>query len=239
MKNNSGLFIWAHRGASAFAPENTIAAFHVAEKMGADGIELDIRLSSEGVPVVIHDPRVDRTSDSTGLVHGKTVAELKRLDMGGWMAPKFRGEPIPTLEDVLIWLDNRMTVNIELKLPRAMPPVLTLLQKYPQARALVSCFKHPVLEIHPELPRGFLTESRFWRRALNRAIRSGATAFHPREDRVTPGMVQEAHRAGLKVFPFTVDDPQQAERFCRWGVDGIFTNRLFPQVDTDRTHDTV
>ncbi len=104
-----------HRGACAYAPENTLAAFNLAFEMGADGVELDVTLTQDGVPVVIHDDTVNRTSDGRGLVEEMPLAELKHLDFGKWLDSKFSGERIPTLAEVLENLPPGKIVNIELK----------------------------------------------------------------------------------------------------------------------------
>jgi glycerophosphoryl diester phosphodiesterase len=108
----------ACRGASALAPENTMAAFHRAAEDGADVVELDVRLSSDGHVVVIHDWHLWRTSNGRGAVARKTLAELKALDAGSWFSPRFAGEPIPTLAEVLTWAQGReppMPLMVELK----------------------------------------------------------------------------------------------------------------------------
>lgn len=108
----------AHRGASRLAPENTMAAFRLVAEGGADIVELDVHLSSDGYVVVIHDGRLWRTSNGRGAVARKTLAELKALDAGSWFSPQFAGEPIPTLDEVLAWArgqDPRMPLMIELK----------------------------------------------------------------------------------------------------------------------------
>jgi glycerophosphoryl diester phosphodiesterase len=105
----------AHRGASAAAPANTMAAFEKALALGADGIELDVQLSADGVPVVIHDFTVDDTTDGSGKVARMTLAQLEQLDAGSYFDPAFAGERIPTLEKVLEVMGNRLLLNIELK----------------------------------------------------------------------------------------------------------------------------
>ncbi len=107
--------ILGHRGASAYAPENTLIAFERAFELGADGIELDVTLTRDGIPVVIHDDRVDRTTNGNGLVSEMTVEEIQRLDAGGSFNVKFRGEKIPTLEKVLAYVPADKIVNVELK----------------------------------------------------------------------------------------------------------------------------
>src|SRR5512134_3880205 len=92
---------FAHRGARKQAPENTLPAFRRAAQLGADGLELDVHLSADGIPVVIHDSRVDQTTDGTGAVSGKSLSELRELDAGVWFSPQFAGTRIPTLIEVL------------------------------------------------------------------------------------------------------------------------------------------
>jgi len=222
------IFLWAHRGASALAPENTLAAFALAEAIGADGIELDVHLSADGVAVVLHDETVDRTSDGRGAVAALTLEQLRRLDAGSWFDADFAGEKIPTLDEVLAWADNRLRLNIEIKSAAAGRAVLELLRAYPQARALVSSFDHALLDElrrqDPKLPLGFLCESRFWRRALQRAVAAGAESFHPAARHCSRPLVEACHRFGLKVYPWTVDAPRRLASLRRIGVDGWFSN---------------
>ncbi len=221
-------FLWAHRGASRQAPENTLAAFMLAEEQGADGIELDVHLSRDGVPVVIHDETLERTTDGHGPVSKRSAVELRRLDAGGWFAPAYRGEPIPTLEAVLDWAGDRLRLNIEIKSAAAGRAVLELLRPRPDCRVLVSSFDHRLLarlrEMAADLPLGFLSESRLWRGGLRRAITAGAESFNPREDRISPAMLSACQSAGLAVYPWTVDDPKRLLFLARRGVSGLFTN---------------
>ncbi|AMV72985.1 glycerophosphodiester phosphodiesterase [Desulfuromonas carbonis] len=222
------LLIWAHRGASGRAPENTLAAFRAAEADGADGIELDVHLSRDGVPVVIHDETLERTSDGRGPVRDFTLAELRRLDAGSWFGTPFAGEGLPTLEEVFTWAENRLRINVEIKDAAAGHKVLELLQAYPQVRVLVSSFDHRLLALMrqqaPRLPLGFLCDTLFWHRALSRAVAAGAESFHPRVDRTSRQLVQACQRHGLRVYPWTVNSPRQALRLRRLRVDGLFTN---------------
>ena len=221
-------FIWAHRGAAADAPENTLVAFAAAEAAGADGIELDVHLSRDGVPVVIHDERVERTTDGHGAVAELCLAELRRLDAGSWFSPLFSGEPIPVLDEVLDWADDRLRLNIEIKDVRAGRALLDLLPRYPRARVLVSSFDHRLLaELRRRdgnLPLGFLYEDVGWRRVLRRALACGAESLHPREDRVHRPLLAACKSHGLAVYPWTVDDPGRIRALRRLGIDGFFTN---------------
>jgi glycerophosphoryl diester phosphodiesterase len=223
------IFVWAHRGASGRAPENTLAAFRAAEADGADGIELDVHLSRDGVPVVIHDETLERTSSGRGPVGAMRFAALQELDAGSWYAPQFAGARLPSLAEVFAWAGNRLRINVEIKDAAAGRAVLALLQAHPEVRVLVSSFDHRLLArlrgSAPHLPLGFLCESRLWQRALARAVAAAAESFHPRADRTGRRLVQACHRHGLRVYPWTIDDPQLATRLLRLGVDGFFTNQ--------------
>ena len=226
MKNE--FFIWAHRGASRTVPENTLEAFRAAEADGADGIELDVHLSRDGVPVVIHDDTLDRTTDGHGPVAGMRWSDLRRLDAGRWFSVDFAGEPLPSLEEVLTWAAGRLRLNLEIKDRNAGRAVLELLSDFPRARVLLSSFDHRLLEglrrEAPDLPLAFLVDSPFWRRALSRAETCGAEALNPRHDRVSRALITACHQKGLSIYPWTVDEAGTLARLRRLGVDGVFTN---------------
>ncbi len=224
----TNLFIYAHRGASAEAPENTLSAFRRALEAGADGIELDIHLSRDGVPFVIHDDTLERTTDGSGTVAEATSKVLRTLDAGSWFAPGFAGEPLPTLEAVLHLLAGRLRVNVELKDARAGMAVLDLLRQFPQADVVVSSFNHGLLallrRVAPDLPLAVLQDAGDWHRALARAVSLRACAFHPHVDLVNRPLLAACRRLQLPVFPWTVDDPCRARALTRIGVAGLFTN---------------
>jgi len=226
--NLKSVFLWAHRGFSAQAPENTLAAFSLAEAAGADGIELDVHLSREKVPMVIHDETVDRTTDGRGVVADLTVRQLQSLDAGSWFSGQFAAEAIPTLEEVFQWAGDRLRLNLEIKSAAAGKAVLDLLDVYAQVDVLVSSFDHDLLsELHrcsPALPLAFLCDSHFWRRPLKRAIACEARAFHPSVRLVSRPLINAARHAGLAVHAWTVDDPGTARNLLRRGCSGLFTN---------------
>ncbi|MFO7984000.1 MAG: glycerophosphodiester phosphodiesterase family protein [Desulfuromonadales bacterium] len=221
-------FLWAHRGASAVAPENTIAAFAEAETAGADGIELDVHLSRDGVPVVIHDETLRRTTDGSGLVADFPVAELQRLDAGSWFAPEFAGEAIPTLEEVLDWAAGRLRINVEIKTADAGLAVLELMRASPGSNVLLSSFDSDLLAFlrrdDDDLPLGFLCDSRSWKKVLRKAIECKAESFHPRGNLVSRPMIAACRDSHIGIYPWTVDRPQEIRRFRRLGTDGLFTN---------------
>jgi len=221
------LFLYAHRGASAEAPENTLAAFRRALAAGADGIELDVHLSRDGVPVVIHDDTLERTTDGTGRVAAHPLDRLQMLDAGAWFAAHFAGEPLPTLEATLRLLAGRLRLNLEVKDARAGMAVLALLTRFPQADAVVSSFDHALLarlrRAAPDLPLAVLAD-RDWHLAVGRARELRACALHPRADLVSRPLLAACRRLHLPVFAWTVDAPAQARAFARIGIAGLFTN---------------
>lgn len=224
----SELVFWAHRGASARAPENTLAAFRAAEEDGADGIEMDVHLSRDGVPVIIHDDTLDRTSDGRGAVERSPLAALRRLDAGGWFAPAFAGEPLPSLAEVLDWAGTRLRINLEIK--SSLPPqvLLRVLADFPDSRLLVSSLDLRLLaalrRAEPALALAVVCDSRLWRRSLRRAVALGAESFHPRRGLAGRPLAAACHAAGLAVFPWTVDRGREARSLVRAGADGFFTN---------------
>jgi glycerophosphoryl diester phosphodiesterase len=243
----TGFLNIAHRGASAVAPANTIAAFERAVTLGADGIEFDVHLSADGVPVVIHDFAVDATTDGSGRVLELSLAQLKQLDAGAYFDPAFTGERIPTLEEVLQAFGDRLLLNIELKstskrdngLERA---VVALIEEHGLAsRVLFSSFNPLSLrrakKIAPHILAGLLYApdlplylSRAWLAPL-----APHEARHPEHTIVDAHYMAWARRRGYRVNAWTVDDPDEMRRLIDLGVDGIITNVPDVLRDTLRT----
>ena len=228
--------IFAHRGASAHAPENTLAAFELALAQGADGIELDAKLSADGHVVVIHDAKVDRTTDRQGRVKDISLAELRSLDAGGFFAEQYRGEKVPTLEEVFEALGKRMFVNVELtnyNTPgdHLVESVCTLVKKCGlQKQVLFSSFFASNLSkargLLPEVPRGLLAFNGLlgvWARSFGFAF-GRYQALHPNLKDVTPQQVQRVHRLKRRVHVWTVNTAEDMRRLFNWDVDGIFTD---------------
>jgi glycerophosphoryl diester phosphodiesterase len=221
----------AHRGASGDAPENTLAAFRRALELGADAVELDVQLSADGEPVVIHDDLLDRTTDGRGLVQDQPLAALRRLDAGRWFHERFAGERIPTLADALALL-RRLRVIVEIKnCPISHPGIAArvagVIREVGHEDVTVSSFDHPLLlEIRaaaPEIPTAVL----FFARPVDPArlaADAAATILHPQWFFLTPGMVAAAHAAGLRVETWVVDEAAHMARVAAMGVDGIISN---------------
>ena len=205
-----------------------MAAFLAAEAAGASGIELDVHLSRDGVPVVIHDETLERTTNGRGNVNRRTFQEIRALDAGSWFGSAFRGEGVPSLEEVMAWAEGRLRLNVEIKAADAGLAVLDQLERFPRADVLLSSFNHRLLSrihaIAPKLALGYLVEVPLWHLALMRAVRHEAASFHPRVDRVSRAMVTACRRQKMDIVPWTVDDLDQLDFLRRQGVRGVFTN---------------
>ena len=221
-------FLWAHRGASRVAPENTLSAFAAALESGADGLELDIHLSCDGVPVVIHDETLERTTDGSGAVVAVTLPQLQKLDAGSWFSAAFAGEAIPTLAEVLKIFGGQLRLNLELKEFHAGVAVLALLRDYPAAEVVLSSFDYALLKrlraMDDDVPLAVLLDSGNWRQAVQVAKELSACAFHPAVNQLHRPMVDVCIRAGIPVSVWTVDDVGVARSLIRAGVTGLFTN---------------
>ena len=230
------LLCFAHRGARAHAPENTLLAFSLAFDLGADAIECDVQRSRDGELVIIHDGTVDRTTDGSGFVSEQSLSELRGLDAGR----KWRLlERIPTLEETLalVW-ERGGSLNLEVKgesveesvdTARALEPMLRDQHPAFRRRLLVSSFEHPALQLLkarlPWLRSGALFGSEWRRRDLLAPARElGAEAIHPALTLTTQALVRRAHEAGLRVNVWTANRPATIEQLIRWGVDGVFSD---------------
>lgn len=227
------MLIWAHRGARRQAPENTLPAFRRAVELGAEGVEFDVQLSADGIPVVIHDETLDRTTDGHGRVVDHTLAQLRELDASAGR-PGFAGVRIPTLEAVLATLaPATLAINIELKnsvvdYPGLERAVLdTVADQHLAERVLLSSFNAESVQrlgALTSIPRALVYE-RLLRRPWALALRLGATAVHPPSRFVlSRAYVARAHQVGLAVRVWTVNSEREVERMHRCGVDGIFTD---------------
>lgn len=218
----------AHRGASGCFPENTLAAFRAAIDAGADMCELDVQLTRDGALVVIHDDKVDRTTDGKGAVAAMTLAEIKRLDAGTRFDARFKGESIPTLEEVFDLVDGRCALNIELKAAGLEGPVSDLVRaRGAIGSAIISSFDWEAIarvrHIAPELRVGLLA-SRWPARLIGAATEIKADAINPSFDIVTEDLCIAAHNREINVYAWTVDEPAIMRSLIADGADGIMTN---------------
>jgi glycerophosphoryl diester phosphodiesterase len=246
----------AHRGASWDAPEHTVAAYDLALARGADWIEQDLQMTRDGQLVVLHDDSLDRTArgpaaDCSGLVRDKTLAQLRRCEVGSWFnaefperaQPAYVGQGIPTLEDVLELYGGRARFYIETKNPAEAPgmedSLLVLLRKHRlvgrgarEGRVMVQSFSAASLErlhaLEPRLPLVQLWDddppAEGWAAALDR-IRRYAQGFGPHRRLLNERLVALAHERGLDVHPYTVNAEAAMVFALELGVDGMFTDR--------------
>jgi glycerophosphoryl diester phosphodiesterase len=217
--------LFAHRGASGYEPENTLLAFERALAMGARWIELDV-YAVEGELIVIHDERLERTTNGTGFVMDKALSYLRNLDAG-------KGQKIPFLREVFDLISNRAGINIELKGPQTAVPAAALIAaaitagRMTAEQFIVSSFNRKELlhfkDIYPEIRIGVLV-SGVPRRYSMFAEKTGAYAVHAGMNMVNGRFVAGAHRRGLKLFVYTVNTREDLKRMQDMGVDGVFTD---------------
>ena len=213
--------IIAHRGASAEAPENTLAAFRRALALKVDGIELDVQLTRDGVPVVFHDATLRRLTGARGRLSAKTWLELTALRIRGT-------EPIPRLVDVLRLTRGRVQVQIELKADTAVAPVIAAIWAARAASQVMLASFEPglvrdALRLAPEVPRMLITEGRARPSVLARqlaALQAHGLSVNHRAVRAA-AWVHNFQSRGYVVWGWTVNDAPTARRLAGWGIDGI------------------
>ena len=230
--------IVAHRGGGRLAPENTLAAIRLGAELGYAGVELDAMLAGDGVPVLIHDQTLERTTSGRGEVSAHSAAQLARLDAGGWKGRRWRGESVPSLEQAAALCRSLgLWANVEIKPAKGyerrtgeavasaagalwqaapLPPVLSSFSPVALAAARAAA---------PGLPRGLLLQRipPYWRE-MARDLE--CVALHCKGRLLTQALVRAMHEAGFAVLAWTVNDPRAAHRLLRWGVDCIVTDAL-------------
>ncbi|MCR5416549.1 MAG: glycerophosphodiester phosphodiesterase [Pseudobutyrivibrio sp.] len=231
--------VWAHRGASGYLPENTLEAFQKAVDMGADGIELDIHKTKDGQLVVIHDEKIDRTSDGTGYVKDYTLEELRRYNYNATMPDSCSHANIPTMREVFELIKpTKLSINIEIKTGIVFyegieEDIVALTKEYDmEDRVIYSSFNHysimKIKEIDPEAKTGFL----YMDGTLDMpeyGQKHGVNALHPALYNVQyPNYVEDCHNRGLAINTWTVNSKKYMKMACDMGLDGIITN--YPDV---------
>jgi glycerophosphoryl diester phosphodiesterase len=231
----------AHRGASAAEPENTLVAFEAALAAGADAIELDVRLTSDGVPVVMHDADVSASTDGSGLVHELTLAQVKRLDASGGRS---RSLEVPTLAEAVELVGDRGGIDVEIKNLPGEPAFDSPREATLEATLEVlegSSFRGPVLissfnwltierskQLAPELATGFLTIAAIDAHAALVYTRSNGHDFvlpqTPALLEAGEDLVREAHENGIRVGTWVADEETVLETLFGWGVDAVACN---------------
>jgi glycerophosphoryl diester phosphodiesterase len=248
--------VLAHRGGGTLAPENTIAAIKIGLEHGFRGVEFDAMLAADDVPVLMHDPTLERTGLISGVISELAASQLERIDVGGWHSSRFVGETVPTLERTLRFCrEHDVWPNVEIKpvpgfeaatgaaVARTTRAVYADLIRPGGARAdeveprvpLLSSFAPDALiaarEVAPNLPLGWLVDDLppDWRGTLTQL---GCVSLHTNHRHLTAQRAREIKRAGVWLFCYTVNSPQRARTLFGWGVDALCTDAI-DQVAAD------
>lgn len=230
--------IIAHRGYSSAAPENTLAAIRLAGAARADLVEVDVRLTKDCVPVLLHDATLDRTTNGSGPLAEAALDAVKQLDAGSWFGPQFAKEPVPTLCEALKLAGEDRPLLVEIKeLAAALPSAEVVRSAGAVDRMVVQSFLPDAVtafrRILPQVPAGFLISpgraddpaSPQWiAKVCAQASECGAAFAAVYHKAVTPRLVEYLFRRGLSVWAWTVDDPEEMRRLAEWGAAGIITN---------------
>lgn len=233
--------IIGHRGASAVTPENTMAAFREAIRVGADGIEFDVRLSRDGFPVVIHDNTLHRTGGLPHRVADLDWSELSKVDVGSWFARSFAEETVPSLRELFrLFEGNNLVLCLEMKCDTLaeQAPLATacgeLINEFKfKERVIVECFKLPALRIVKDIDAEIKTAALFDKslpsllpddRIIAEATAIGASYLTLNYRLARRGLLDKARHADLKVAVWTVDDPKWIEYGRETGIEALITN---------------
>jgi glycerophosphoryl diester phosphodiesterase len=237
--------VLAHRGGGILAPENTLAGIRCGLNHGFHAIEFDVMLSSDGVPILMHDDTLGRTVAGRGSISALTADQLLQMDAGAWFGPQFFGERIPAFADVIAFCkQNAIWMNVEIKPAPgfecetgrvAAKMVQDMFQREISARAgavalpLLSSFSFDALQAAqrqaPEIPRGFLIDRipPDWQARLEEL---GAVALHTNQKHLTPELAHAVKAAGYGLFCYTVNEAVRAREILAWGVDAFCTDRI-------------
>jgi glycerophosphoryl diester phosphodiesterase len=210
-----------HRGAKAYAPENTLTSFKKALEIGVDAVELDVRKTKDGQVVVIHDADVKRTTNREGLVSELTLEEIKGLDAGS-------GEKIPTLEDTLDFLDKKVKVFVELKEAGIEKQVLSIVQKKGlEKNVVIVSFLEDALkkvrELNKDIETGLIYAKH--KNPLKAALEPEANYLLALYRFTHTANVEKAHESGLKLIVWTINSQEEAQEYAKKGVDGIASDK--------------
>ena len=233
----------AHRGANKYFPQNTVPAFKKAVELGADCVETDVHLTKDGVLVICHDYTIDATSDGTGDISQMTYEELLRYDFGSYRGEEFAGLRIPTLEEFLEAVKGLEIIDIEIKPPRdrsmlVVERTLEMVERFGLTdRLFLTSFDCEVLlaakELNPEIKTGLLysiveEETPHLEELLDDPIpfakQYRVDALNPFVLVMSEDYIIEAHEAGLKVYPWTVNPEESVQMLLEMGCDGVITD---------------
>ncbi len=214
-------------------PENTMASFDKALELGADGIEFDVQLSRDGVPVVIHDSILDRTTSGSGFVHETGFDDIRALDAGSWFSLDSAPAQVPALDEVLESFAGRTRLNLELKCEGEVDALVKTVVEAVSRRGLLdaivfSSFRFSALtllrEIAPVAKIGVLCRADQVASVWERAEQVGAVNIHPPAPLVNEAMVVEARRRGLEIWTWVANETGDIERLCSLGIEAVMSD---------------
>lgn len=231
--------LWiAHRGAGKLAPENTLAAFRVGASHGYRAFECDVKLSADGVPFLMHDATLERTTDGQGTGGEQPWAALSQLDAGSWHSRSYAGEPLPTLAAIARYVQrNGFLLNIEIKptpgveehTGRVVGEHVRRLWREQAVPPLFSSFRPEALagarETAPEVPRALLLDT-LWPSWFEVATALDCVAVVTNHRLMDAALIAQLHGAGLRALVYTVNEPEDAERLLALGIDGLITDAV-------------
>lgn len=245
--NGDNFVVIGHRGASAYYPENTLSAIKAAYEMGAEMVEFDVLLSKDGVPVVIHDETLDRTTNGKGKVEDYTLEELKKMDAGSWFGEEHKGEPIPTLEEVIQFAKGKIALNIEIKTEAVTDSVrngieekaLKLVQQYEmEDYVLFSSFDYRAIAHLRELNVNISTALLYERSQSGGRMPAElvddyrANAFNCSKRQFSKKWARDTGEHKIPVFVYTINSEREMKKIISRGASGIFSDKpdLLKQV---------
>lgn len=228
--------IIGHRGAAGYAPENTLEGIHTAADMGVDWVELDVKLTKDGVPVIFHDDTLDRTTNGSGPVAMATYEDLLQLEAGSWFGDSFAGIKIPTLEEAVdVLLARGLGLNLEIKPcpgreKETAEVALDVLSQIwdDHERLLISSFQHVCLEVALDMAedwhRGFLLPEEWPENWADLADYLKVSSINLNGNACSREMIEDAMELEKPIFAYTVNDPARARLLQSWGVDAFFSD---------------
>ena len=223
----------AHRGASGSAPENTLVAFKKAIEIGVDAVELDLHGTADGEVVAIHDASLDRTTNHCGQINQATLETIKRADAGGWFAPEFVDEPVPTLVEALECIAKQTIAVLEIKDPLIAETVVAKIREtHTQDLAVIISFHTAVLQtvrsLEPRIPTGWLIGNHNDHAPPVQLCQQlgtlGSNLLNVNHQRITAEFAYEIQRRGIALWCWTVDDISRMREMKAFGVQGITSN---------------
>ncbi len=223
------LLIFAHRGASKIAPENTLVAIQKAIEFGADYSELDVFQTKDGEIVLMHDEDLERTTGKKGKIWEYTLAELKNMEVGSWFSAEFNGEPIPTLQEAIALARGRIRLNIEVKISDHETDIVRKVIDIVRTEnfikdCMITSFDHDAIhmvkELAPEVFAGFIFDEDY----KGDVFGGNWDALCCNRKLANRVMAKKAKRKGKKLFVWTVNEPREMEKILDLGVDGIITD---------------